>query len=217
MRRRGHSTGFVLAEALVALAIAAMTLVLLTGASWGLRMASERRAAVAETGASDWLAARRALADWTAGVTSSGATGTEAQFIGTSTTARMIVEPVGAGRTAPFVGELRVEAVTDTTYALIAARHFGQGDARLVADDPQETEVVRASEPIRIVYLLPRDGAGETWRYETGSGDDGLPLAIAVEVGDRRMLTARIFATISASCLAALGPGGLDDDRCDLR
>ncbi len=220
MRRRQKTAGFVMAEALVALAIAAMTLALLTGASWGLRLASERRAAAVETSAADWLAARRALVGWASGVTAASVEATDARFIGTSTTARMVVEPVGSGRTPAFVGELRVEAISDSTYALIAARHFGQIDARVASDDPQETEVVRANEPIRILYMLPRDDASvsDTWRYETGSGgDDGLPAAIAIEVGDTRMLTARIFATVSTSCLAALGPGGLEDDRCDLR
>ena len=219
MRRRQKTAGFVMAEALVALAIATMTLVLLTGASWGLRMAAERRAAVVETSAADWLAARRAVTGWAAGVTAAGVQGADARLIGTSTTARMVVAPVASGRTDSFVGELRVEAVSDGIYALIAARHFGQIDARVASDDLQETEVLRTNAPMRLLYLLPREGAGQAgiWRYETGSGNDGLPAAIAIEVGEQRMLTARVFATVSASCLSALGPGGLDDGRCDLR
>ena len=219
MRRRPQAAGFVLAEALVALAIAAMTLALLTGASWGLRVTSERQAAVVETSATDWLAARRALSGWASSVTASGREGTNAQFIGTATTARMIVNPGGSGRSAPFVAELRVEALSDDRYALIAARHLDQADARTTSDEPQETEVVQAREPIRLLYLLPREGGvvGTRWRYETGSGDDGLPAAVAIEVGDRRMLTTRVFATISASCMAALGRGGLEDEQCVLR
>ncbi|MEJ6402887.1 hypothetical protein [Yoonia sp. 2307UL14-13] len=218
MRRR-HQEGFVLAEALVALAIAALTLALLTSAVFGLRIASESRAAAAQTSAADWLAARRALADWAGGITASGRLNTESRIIGTATTARMVVMPEGTGRSVPFVGELRVEAVADGIYALIAARHFGQPDARVTADEPQETAVLRAFDPIRLLYLLPREGdvVGLSWRYETGSGDDGVPTAIGIEVGDRRMLTAPVFPTISASCLGALGPGGLEERRCALR
>ena len=60
MPRRKRIRGFVMAEALVALAVAALTLALLTTASWGLRVASDARAAVELTSAVDWLAARPA-------------------------------------------------------------------------------------------------------------------------------------------------------------
>lgn len=218
MRRRTRSSGFVLAEALVALAVAAMTLALLTGASWGLRQTTARQDAIAETGAADWLTARRALAGWAAGVTAVGKTGTDARFIGTATTARMIVDN-GPGDGLPFVAELRIAPVAEAGFALIAARHLGQNDARTTSDQPQQTVVLRSAEPIRLLYLLPREGTGTGfgWRYETGSGDDGLPAAIAIERGDQRMLTTRIFPTVSAGCLAALGPAGLEDDQCTLR
>jgi hypothetical protein len=218
-RRRGTSSGFVLTEALVALAIAAMTVALLTSATWGLRVASERRDAAEVTAAVDWLAARRALIDWSSGVTAPSKEGTERYFVGTATTARMFVEPSGSGQVVPFVGELRVESRGENRYALMAARHLGLQDARITVDGPQETEVLRTNAPIRLLYLFPRQtgGAGATWRYETGSGDEGLPVAVAVEVGDERMLTARIFATRSASCLSRLGLGGLENEQCELR
>ena len=218
-RRRSITSGFVLAEALVALAIAAMTVALLTSATWGLRVASERQDAAEVTAAVDWLSARRALADWASGVTATGKEGTERFFVGTATTARMFVEPSGSGQVVPFVGELRVEARGENRYVLMAARHIGLRDARITVEVPQETEVLRTNAPIRLLYLLPRQegGVGMTWRYETGSGDEGLPAAVAVEVGDIRMLTARIFANRSASCLSRLGPGGLENELCELR
>jgi hypothetical protein len=52
------------------------------------------------------------------------------------------------------------------------------------------------------------------WRSETG--DSGLPAAIAVEVGDVRVLTARVFANRSAACLAAFGISGLEEPQCEL-
>ena len=72
IRRRSRASGFVLAEALVALAIAAMTVALLTSATWGLQLTAERRAAAAETAAGDWVAARRAVVDWAVGGSGGG-------------------------------------------------------------------------------------------------------------------------------------------------
>lgn len=218
---RGKGTkGFIMAEALVALAIAALTLALLTSASWGLRLASEARAAVAETGAADWLAARRALQGWASGLTAAGGNEVEARLVGTDSTARMVVEPAVSGLARPYVAELRVEARGDAQgrggFVLIAARHLEARDARVSTDAPQETELVRADRPIRLLYLLPREGeVGMVWRYETG--ERGLPAAIAVEVGDRRVLTAPVFANRSASCLAGFGVSGLEEAQCELR
>jgi hypothetical protein len=205
-----------MAEALVALAIAALTLALLTSASWGLRVASDARAAAAETGAADWLAARRALQGWASGLTAPGADLAETRLVGTDSTARMVVEPAVSGLSRPYVAELRVEARGENGFVLIAARHLEARDARVSTDAPQETELVRSDRPIRLLYLLPREGVeGMVWRYETGG--PGLPAAIAVEVGDRRVLTARVFANRSAACLATFGVSGLEETQCELR
>jgi len=219
IRRRRTASGFVLAEALVALAIAAMTVALLTSATWGLQLTAERRAASSQTAAVDWLAARRALIDWASGASAENIDDTDRSLIGTATTARIFVEPSGTGQVSPFVGELRVEALGEDRFALIAARYVGQRDARLTSDSAQQTEILRTAQPIRLLYLIPNQtgGGNASWRYETSSGDEGLPEAIAIEVGVDRMVTARVFATISASCLARIGRSGLQDDVCDLR
>lgn len=217
-RRRGSSSGFVLAEALVALAIAALTIALLTSATWGLNAISERRAAAQATAAVDWLSARRALIGWASGVTARGKDDSQTNFIGTATTARMVVAPTSAAQALPYVGELRIEALGDDRFALMAARHAGLRDARVTTPDPQETRVLTATAPIRLLYLFNEGSGGRTsWRYETGSGDAGLPLAIGIEVGSQRMLTVPILPTMSAACLARLGQGGLTDEQCELR
>ncbi|NJS40038.1 MAG: hypothetical protein HC783_14635, partial [Rhodobacteraceae bacterium] len=138
----------------------------------------------------------------------------------TGSTARMIVEPAVSGLALPYAAELRVEARTDAqgvdSFVLIAARHLDVRDARVGTDTPQETELVRSDRPIRLLYLLPREGVeGMIWRYETGNS--GLPAAIAVEVGDQRVITARVFANRSAACLAAFGVSGLEEPQCELR
>lgn len=207
-----------LAEALVALAIAALTVALLTSATWGLNAAAERRAAAQSTAAVDWLSARRALIGWASGVTAASQIDSQSNFIGTATTARMVVAPTTAAQAQPYVGELRIEALGDNRFALMAARHADLGDARVTTSDPQETRVLTATAPIRLLYFFPASGGAQAgWRYETGSGEAGLPLAIGVEVGSQRMLTVPIIPTLSAACVARLGQGGLTDDACALR
>ncbi|MEM6386413.1 MAG: hypothetical protein AAF718_09280 [Pseudomonadota bacterium] len=216
MRRRARATrGFAMIDALVALAIAALTLVLLTSASWGLKLAADRRAALEQTSPSDWLTVRRTLMAWASDVSNDGARSTGAAMIGTASTLRMIVRDRGA--TQGYVGEFRVEGTRETGYSLSAARHDGLNDARVSADAPRRSMLLTARDPIRFVYLFPEaNGRGSVWRYETGDGDV-LPRAIAIEVGDRRQVTAPVFATMSQTCLAALGPGALEGDRCDVR
>ncbi|KIT15862.1 hypothetical protein [Jannaschia aquimarina] len=210
VRRRGPARGFALAEALVALAVAAMTLALLTGATWGLRQAAERRDLAQQTGPADWLATRRAVSAWAAGLSTSGAQGAQGRLIGTATTARMVVE--GGSR---YVAELRVERRGADAFALVAARYPGRRDVRVVPEAGQVSELVRSSRPIRLLYLHDRPGNPDpVWVYETG---DDLPAAIAVEVGDTRRLTAAIHPTVSGECLAAGGLAALEDTTCGLR
>lgn len=216
MRRRGQRTrGFAMVDALVALAIAALTLVLLTSASWGLKLASERRAALEVTAASDWLLARRTLLGWAGDLSNDGPLARGAAMIGTATTVRMRVRDRGAN--VSYVGEFRVEGTRDTGFTLTAARHDGLRDARIAADQPRRSVLLTSPEPIRFVYLFPEaNGRGSVWRYETGDGE-ALPRAIAIETGDRRQVTVPIFPTISQTCLAALGPGALEGNQCAVR
>ena len=216
-QRRATARGFALTEALVALAIAALTITVLTSSSWGLATAAERRAAAAQAGPADWLAARRALLQWTAGLTAVDPEDIAPSLTGTATTLRLYVEPQDGGLLEPFIAALDVVAVDADNVALRATRFPGQVDARVGGDDGQTTEILRSREPIRILYFYStgRGQQGGTWRYETDS--EGLPDAIGVEVGDTRRLTAPIFVNRSAACVARLGRGGLEDSRCALR
>ncbi|MEJ8561272.1 hypothetical protein QTO30_08580 [Yoonia sp. GPGPB17] len=118
----------------------------------------------------------------------------------------------------PYVGELRVMTRGTDRFVLIAAQHPGLRDARVSSTSALETEVVTTSLPMRLIYLIPSGPGGRgVWRYETGAGEDGLPLAIGIEVGTQRVITAPIHPTRSASCLARLGLPGVDDETCDLR
>ncbi len=201
-------------DALVALAIAALTLTLLMTASWGLKLASDRRASLQETASSDWLLARRTLLDWAGDVSNNGPRANGAAMMGTATTLRMIVRDPSAS--VPYVGEFRVEGSREVGYTLTAARHDGLQDARIASDEPRRSTLLTSREPIRFVYLFPQRGSPGVWRYETGDGDI-LPTAIAVEQGDQRQVTVPVFTTISQACFAALGPGALESDQCAVR
>lgn len=202
-------------DALVALSIASLTLVLLTSASWGLKLTSDRRAALETTASADWLLARRTLLSWAGDLSNEGPRETGASMTGTATTLRMIVRDRAAN--VPYVGEFRVDGTRETGFTLSAARHDGLRDARTAVDAPRRSPLLTSEDPIRFVYLFPEaNGRGNVWRYETGDGEV-LPRAIAIEAGDQRQVTIPIFATISQTCLAALGPGALEGDQCDVR
>ncbi|MEM9268599.1 MAG: prepilin-type N-terminal cleavage/methylation domain-containing protein, partial [Pseudomonadota bacterium] len=98
-RRRRHGRGFSLIEAIVALAVTALTLSLLTGATWGLRLAfvaqDELRDGPVET-----LILRRALQRWTTAISTDTVAG-EALILGRSDQLRMVIVPsVQSGRRA---------------------------------------------------------------------------------------------------------------------
>lgn len=214
-RRTPRARGFAMVDALVALAVASLTMVLLTSATWGLRIASERRAALTETAPVDWLLARRTLSAWVADASNDGPRASGASFIGTATTMRLIVRDARAAQS--FVGEFRVTANGDDTFTLSAARHDGLQDARTSADAPRTSDILTSGEQIRFLYLFQQpNGAGTVWRYETGDGET-LPVAVAIEAGDTRQVTVPVFATVSETCLSALGPGAIDGDQCAVR
>jgi len=128
----------------------------------------------------------------------------------------MIIEPYATSSTRMFVGDLRV-SVDDGIYTLAATRHHGINDTRFDGERPQSSTVLRSEQPIRLLYLLSaRTGAGTIWRYDVQTGD-GLPIAIGVERGSDRILTAPIMNSVSATCVNVLGVSGLTNERCALR
>lgn len=215
MRRRSWSRGFSLVEALVSIGVASLTILMLTGGIWGLRLVADGPATLEET-AADWMAARRALQAWSAGLTSDGEASADGRFRGTADRAQMIIEPYATGSSERFVGDLRI-TVEEGVYTLSARRHFDVRDTRMDDDTPQVSTILTSTRPIRLIYLLPaRTGAGRIWRYET-QASDGLPIAIGIERDNERIVTARVLNTASASCVGALGPPGASDKRCALR
>lgn len=216
IRRRGRRTrGFAMVDALVSLAVASLTLVLLASASWGLKLASDRRSALEVTAPVDWLLARRTLAAWVADASNDGPRASGATFIGTASTMRVIVRDPRAAQS--FVGEFRVQPNGDDTFTLTASRHDTVQDARVTADAPRIAPILTSSEPIRFIYLFQQpNGAGTVWRYETGDGET-LPLAVAIEVGQDRKVTVPVFATVSETCMSALGASAMEGDQCAVR
>ena len=213
-RRRRGARGFAMIDALVSIAVAALTLSLLTSASWGLKISNDRRAVLEATSSADWLLARRTLQTWVGDASNEGSRAAGASLFGTATTLRMIVRDRALAQS--FVGEFRVEGTADSGYSLIAARHGGLNDARIVSDDPLSSVLLVSDEPVRFIYLFQDDRGNDIWRYETGDGSS-LPRAVGVEVGDMRRLTLPVFATLSQSCFSQLGPSALEGERCEVR
>ncbi|MEO1563235.1 MAG: hypothetical protein AAFR98_07340 [Pseudomonadota bacterium] len=215
MKRRSLSKGFSLVEALVSIGVASMTILMLTGGIWGLRLIADNSAGLNDS-AADWMAARRALHAWTAGLSSRGNSDADGRFEGTSNRAQMVIEPYATSSPQLFVGDLQIK-VEDGIYTLEARRHFSVRDTRIDGENPQVSTILISDEPIRLVYLLPaRTGAGSIWRYET-QASDGIPIAIGIERGSERIITARSLNSVSASCVGALGPAGVSDNRCEIR
>ncbi len=214
-RRRRSAHGFTIAEALVSLAIAALTLVLLTSATWGLRQLNETRAAQGPV-AADWLTARRALQAWAAAASTDGSDSALGRFQGDSTSVRLYVPPTSAGPSRPYVSELRVTA-KDGLYTLSAHRDRTVTDTRMKGNSVQSTEILATTEPIRLMYLMrSRTGPGRSWFFAT-EPEDGLPFAIAVEVDGNHLITAPIMSTVSATCAARNGLSALGDQECKTR
>ncbi len=218
MRRRRHSsqTGFALAEALVALSVAAVTLALLTSATWGLRQTT-LRVEVLQEDATDWLTARRVLQAWAASATTAGYNRVEGRFAASPFAMRLIVDDGTSREARPMMVSLEVMQ-EEGLYRLSAARQYGVRDVRLAAEITQQSTVIVSDAPLRLVYLVARsdDLPGQVWTYEPRPAQ-GLPVAVAVEQGDERMIVARVPVTRSAACISRLGESGLGDRDCRLR
>jgi hypothetical protein len=214
--RRRTSAGFALAEALVSLTIAAMTLALLTSATWGLRQTTMQPSVIQQE-ATDWLTARRVLQSWAASATLTGRDAAEGRFSGTPTQMRLILDDGTSRDSKPMMISLDI-IEEDDLFRLTASRYFDVRDIRLAAGQARASTIIVTNEPLRLVYRVAarNTAGGGAWTYEPRP-EQGLPLAIAVEQGAERMIVAQMPATISALCVARLGEAGLGDSDCDLR
>lgn len=214
--RRGAARGFVLAEALVALTVAALTLALMTSATWGLRQTAMRNSDVQEQ-ATDWLTARRVLQAWAGSGTTDGYEGVVGRFAGTPDQMRLIIDDGTIGTDRPVMISLDIVQEGEF-HRLEAARHFDIRDVRLEDETARASTVIVTRAPLSLIYYFAAPGAiGQgRWTYEP-QPEQGLPSAVAVEAGAERMIVAKMPATHSASCVARNGVVGLEDQDCALR
>ena len=148
-RKHRRVAGIALAEALVSLTIAAMTLALLTSATWGLRQTAAPSDSL-QNEATDWLTARRALQSWTAAATLTGLDAGEGRFSGT---------PVQSRDSAPMMVGLDV-VEQDGQFALTASRYFNIRDIRLASQVTRQSTVVVTDTPLRFVYQVKAGNNG---------------------------------------------------------
>lgn len=213
-RRHVHGRGFALAEALVALSVAAMTMVLLTGATWGLSHATRTPPPKAQAPAFDTLIARRLVHAWIGAINVRDGQRLDAALWGQANEIRVHVSSEDLGR---FVGTLRIERDADGRSRLWAFRDEGMGDVRRVAGNGRRSLVLESTAPLRFSYMLARTRSGDTWSY-LWEDDMPLPLAIALEIGSERIVIAPLPASRSPDCVVKLGlTEGAEGSECRLR
>lgn len=214
--RRATQSGFALAEALVSLTIAAMTLALLTSATWGLRQTTLQPSTLQQE-ATDWLTARRVLQSWAASASLAGREMAEGRFSGSPTQMRLILDDGTSRDSRPMMVSLTITE-DDGLFRLEASRHFDVRDVRLANDDGQASTMIVSETPLSLVYRAGATSVARqgVWTYEPRP-EQGLPFAVAVEQGAERMIVAQMPTTLSAVCVARLGEAGLGDPDCELR
>lgn len=211
-RRRKHAAGFVMAEALVSLAIASLTIFLLTSASWGIKQANELRQRNAAQSMTRWLNARHILQNWASSISAESLGNSRRKIIGSSDKLRLFVTHHKRGS---YIIELSIQPDEDQ-FVLIANRYDytkSEGENR---QNAKSSQLLHADQILRFQYLLADDLGNWTWRYETDP-QDGLPRAIALEQDGQRMITAPIPATIDFECLSSAGPEALETGLCRVR
>jgi len=215
-RRRKTAAGIALAEALVSLTIAVMTLALLTSATWGLRQMTIRPNEYQQD-ATDWLTARRVLQSWAASATLVGRDLVEGRFSGTPVQMQLILDDGSSRDGKPMMISLDI-IQKDDRFELTASRYFDVRDTRMATENVRASTVIVTSQPLRFVYRVGgRNTAGAgVWTYEPRI-EQGLPTAVAIEQGAERMIVAQMSATMSAFCISRLGPAAIESEECELR
>jgi len=214
--RRARQRGFVMAEALVALAVAALTLALMTSATWGLRQTALAPSPLQQE-ATDWLTTRRVLQAWAGSATTNGVAGLPGRFFGTPSEVRFVLDDGTIRASEPITIQLQVRQ-EDGLFHLTATRHVGVRDVRLIGDNARRSTLLISDQPLQFAFQLvaPINSAARLWTYEP-QYDQGLPTAIALEQAGRRMVTARLPATRSIACVSRLGIAGLTEQDCEIR
>ncbi len=215
-RKRSRNRGLVLTEALVALTVAALTLALMTSATWGLRHTAMQFDDVQED-AADWLTARRVLQAWAGSGTTQGYDGVVGRFAGTPVQMRLIIDDGTIRSDRPVMISLDITRDGELN-TLSASRHFDIRDVRQADENAQESTVIVTAAPLSLIYYFAPPGpVGQgTWTYEP-LPEQGLPSAVAVEAGSERMIVAQMPATHSASCVSQAGIAGLENEDCVVR
>ncbi len=214
IRRRAGARGAGLIEATVALAIAAMTLLLLGAAGFGLRLAAERGPQAHAT-AADLLAARRAIRRWASEVSTEGAADAPAAtFAGAPERAAMLLAPsAGSGQTDRLAHlEIRRGATGDTLLA-----HRLRGGRSLLADLAGAERSVLLETGRRLSFAYLYGGRGEDAWVAGTEAFARMPQAMALAIDGERAILARLPQELDPLCLARLGATAFEGRRCALR
>ncbi|MEL6217342.1 MAG: type II secretion system protein [Pseudomonadota bacterium] len=213
-RRRGNARGFSLIEVTVALAVMAMTIMLLSGAAFSLRLVSER--SVRADAALELLTVRRLLRAWTSATMLRGPSG-EASFVGDGSDVRMLLARDDLTGTPRQLARLSVER-RDGISVLLASRAQGGKSVwqSIGSDTPLTSEIYRTKEPMRFSYLASVE-VGQTLAWVAAKPAGAPPRGLALTIGEERRIVAFFEQEIDAGCLALVGLGTLQRRQCEVQ
>ncbi len=215
IRRRARERGFSLIEATVALTIAAMTLLLLAGAGFGLRLAAERTARTQDI-AVDLLAARRAIRRWASEVSTDGtADAPELSFAGLPDRVAMLLAPDPGSAQGDRLALLEVVR-GETGDVLLARRQRGSRSLLTGIERADSSALLATGRRLSFAYLFTGGRNEDAW-LATTTELARLPRAVALLIDGDRAILARLPQELDPLCIGRVGAVAFEGSRCALR
>ncbi|MEM9148337.1 MAG: prepilin-type N-terminal cleavage/methylation domain-containing protein [Pseudomonadota bacterium] len=211
-RRRRGTRGFSLVEVVVALTVTAMTITLLSGAAFSMRLISERSSRA--EAALDVLTVRRLIRAWASATQLRGVFG-EATFMGDDAQVRMQLVRDDTTGAPSRLGVLRIEREGGIS-TLTAVRAPDRTVWQDLGADLAISRVYATSERLQFAFLTASaDGRELVWttRREPGSP----PLAMALQIGETHRIVGVFEQEIDPGCLALNGIGPFQRRQCAVR
>lgn len=204
-------SGFSLVEALVASSVAALTLLMLSGASFGLKAALSDPDNARDTDAIAVLTLRRVLGEW---LDQTGAHPSSDRFavLGTPERLRLAIGDRYTGSNA----ELVVRAIP-IGFAVDVGWEQGDPDLNKVIDPALLSTAITSDVRLSWSFLMAAPHTSQLTWHDYFDPSQGLPVAIRLSAGSKSILTIRVPSEIDAICLSAGGARVLDERECQTR
>ena len=209
-RRVNYESGFTIVEALVSLTVAASTLLLLSGATIGLR-AITVKGTLNEPSLTDLAITRRIVGEWIDQI-SARKNNTSIAIRGSKHNLRMIVRESG-GLHARINVALSIEEIAPYN-VLFAERDFSTPSLTAALKKPQRTELLRSKRDLHFDLVT----AGDSAQRSIGRQDAMVsPRAVRLLIDGRPMFVWNIRGGVAADCLVMIDERSLKDRLCTLQ